>query len=285
MLILIIGHYRWLDISIKVIMVALFIATVTAFISSWFVSPARQPGFTDPSPWTEATFFFVIALMGWMPGPVEISVWQSLWLQAAKRNPSNEYELKNVRFDFNFGYGSCVVLAVIFLFLGSHVMYGSGETFDTSAGGFAAQFVRLYTERLGAWAAPIIGLAAMATMFSTTLTVIDGYSRSLTVGTQILSRKGVSIRWRWHWICLILTCGVGLGIIIYNSKAGGLSKLIDWVTIVSFLSAPVYAGLNFRLLTSRLTPEAFKPGKIMLILSWLGMLFLTGFGVFYITTL
>lgn len=281
LLILLIGHYRWLDYTIKVIMALLFVATLTAFFSSWFVPEARAPGFEDPSPWSEASFFFIIALMGWMPGPVEISVWQSLWLQAARKSPHERCSMKEARFDFNFGYGSCIVLALIFVYLGSHVMYGSGEQFDTSAGGFATQFVRLYTERLGQWAAPVIGLAAFATMFSTTLTVIDGYSRSLSVGSLIALSRGNRLPRRWHWVSIVLIAGVGFSI-IYFTQSGGLARLIDWVTIVSFLSAPVYAGLNFRLLTSRHTPEDCRPSPLMVLWSWLGMAFLLGFGIVYL---
>lgn len=57
-------------------------------------------------------------------------------------------------------------------------MFGSGEAFDDRAAAFAQQVVALYTRNLGACAAPLIGLAAGTVMFSTTLTVADGFPRA-----------------------------------------------------------------------------------------------------------
>ena len=36
-------------------------------------------------PWTWATLPFLVALMGWMPAPIEISALNSLWIQAKER--------------------------------------------------------------------------------------------------------------------------------------------------------------------------------------------------------
>ena len=54
---------------------------------------------TDPSPWTLANLAFLIPLMGWMPGPVEMCVWPSLWMfSRARHRAHRDAEGGRVRF-------------------------------------------------------------------------------------------------------------------------------------------------------------------------------------------
>lgn len=59
-------------------------------------------------------------------------------------------------------------------------MYASGVSFAESAGGFASQILELYAQTLGEWARPLVGVCALAVMFSTTLTVLDGFPRAIS---------------------------------------------------------------------------------------------------------
>lgn len=93
--------------------------------------------------------------------------------------------MKEGLIDFNFGYGLSTFLAIVFLSLGALGLNGAGIVLQDSSGGFIAQFVDVYVWLLDGWAGPVIAVAALATMFSSTLTVIDGYSRSLTVGMKL----------------------------------------------------------------------------------------------------
>ena len=52
--------------------------------------------------------------------------------------------------------------------------------FQGSGVAFAQNLIRLYTEAMGSWAAWIIVPAAFAAMFSTTLTCLDAYPRSIS---------------------------------------------------------------------------------------------------------
>ena len=51
-----------------------------------------------------------------------------------------------------------LLLAICFLMLGTGVMHGKGLAFEESAGGFAAQIIALYTQTLGEWSRPLIGI-------------------------------------------------------------------------------------------------------------------------------
>ncbi len=273
------GRYRLLDGAIKPIMAVLAVATLIALVGALFSEPVQAPDFVAPTPWTLGSLAFLVALMGWMPAPIEVSVFQSLWVQAKGAARGSKVTEQEGRVDFNIGYGLSTLLAVAFLSLGALGLYGTGISLPESSGGFVTQFVDVYVQLLGSWAGPLIAVAALATMFSTTVAVIDGYSRSLSVGAELAtSRKQKVSSLYLGWMAFI--CVSALLIIMLFAQS--LTGLIDIVTIMAFLSAPVYGYLNFRLIMSDHTPEHMKPGKFMYLLSWAGMIFFVLVGATFI---
>jgi Mn2+/Fe2+ NRAMP family transporter len=61
--------------------------------------------------------------------------------------------------------------------------------------------------------------------------------------------------------------------------------LIKVATLLSFLTAPFYALTNYILIASKHTPKEWRPSKILHIMSCIGILFLIGFSVWYLTIL
>ncbi|MCI4053615.1 hypothetical protein MM710_36000, partial [Klebsiella pneumoniae] len=99
LIILVSGRYRALDRVSKIIIVTLSIATLAAAGIAMSRGMQMQPDFIEPTPWTLAGLGFLIALMGWMPAPIEISAINSLWVTEKQRiNPS---EYRDGIFDFN----------------------------------------------------------------------------------------------------------------------------------------------------------------------------------------
>lgn len=82
---LIAGHYKVLDNISKWIILALTVATILAVIIAGMSPKEVAPDFVPMSPWNLASLSFIIALMGWMPAPLEFSVITSVW--TAKKNP------------------------------------------------------------------------------------------------------------------------------------------------------------------------------------------------------
>ncbi|MCC5840101.1 MAG: Nramp family divalent metal transporter [Opitutales bacterium] len=276
-----IGRYRALDVAMKAIMAVLLFATVVAFLLALRQGPAeRVPEFVTVSPWTAVGLGFVIALMGWMPGPIELSTLQSLWVGAKERATGRRFTRAGAALDFNLGYGLTVVLSVLFLAMGALVMYGSGESYAAGGAAFASQFIALYTGRLGEWAGPFIAIAALTTMFSTTLAVMDAYPRALAVGGGlVVASKDAHARGP-HLVAMVV-CG-GLGVILIHFFRAELIRLIDFATIIAFLAAPVFAYLNLRLVcSSALAPED-QPPRWLRMLSVAGLVYLVGFGVIYL---
>jgi len=61
-----------------------------------------------------------------------------------------------------------------------------------------------------------------------------------------------------------------------------MKTLIDVVTVLAFLTAPLVAILNFRVVRGQNVPPEHRPGPFMTGLSWAGIIFLTGFGLVWI---
>lgn len=276
--ILIIGKYKLLDKLMKVIIITLTISTITAVVFA-LTNHTSALSFNQVLPASNLEITFLIAFMGWMPGPLDIAVWQSLW-SIEKQKESNKYNTKSAIFDFNVGYISTIILGIGFVLLGTLIMFDSGETFNNSAGIFSEQLIKMYTTSLGSWSYIIIGIAAFTTMFSTTLTTLDASPRAMNKTTQLLLNKDNRFNYTF-WIALL-----ALGTIcIFLYLASEMGFLIRIATILSFVTAPFYAIINYILISGKHTPKAWRPSKLLHFLSISGIIFLIGFSLWYLKTL
>ena len=153
-LVLLLGHYRALDRLSKLLVVLLTLLTGVAAASLLIRGPVGDVAAswvsTDPTPWTLANLAFLIPLMGWMPGPVEMCVWPSLWMFSRARDTEHTATPKEAEFDFNLGYCITVLTALFFVILGSYTMYGSGDGMLAGSGvSFAQKLIKLYTAAMG----------------------------------------------------------------------------------------------------------------------------------------
>ena len=92
-------------------------------------------------------------------------------------------------FDFNVGYLTTVFLGICFMGLGSFVMFNSNLVFSSQGSIFADQLIQLYTKNFGNDFYFFIAIAALTTMFSTTLTCLDASPRAMTETMKILMPK------------------------------------------------------------------------------------------------
>ena len=275
---LLLGKYKLLDKLMKIIVLTLTISTIIAVYMAY--SKNSTPlSIKQILPSNSLEIAFLIAFMGWMPAPLDISVWQSLWA-IEKNKETKEYTPKSALFDFNIGYLSTIFIGIGFLMLGAFVMFNSGETFSNSAGVFSGQLINMYTNSLGNWAYYIIAIAAFTTMFSTTITTLDASPRAMNRATELLFKKS-SKQGYLIWLT-VLTIGTICIFFFLNSEMGFLIKI---ATILSFITAPFYAIINYKLISSVYTPIAWRPSRYLHLLSWLGIIFLIGFSIWYLSTL
>ncbi|UII21717.1 Nramp family divalent metal transporter [Fulvivirga ligni] len=276
-LILASGKYSAMDGLLKVVSIVLLISTITAVVAA-LLNGRSEPvnGFVPMEVMSTGGIVFLIALMGWMPTAVDMSVWTGLWAEARVEQTGYRPTKKETLLDFNLGYIITAVLAVIFLSLGALVMYGSGIEFSNSASLFAGQLIGLYTESIGDWSYIIIASAAFSTMFSTSITVLDGYGRTMDRIVLLLfeGKRRVSY---YVWIILL---AVGSYLII-SRFLNDLKSLVDMATIVSFIIAPFAAFLNYKAIFSSEVDEQFRPPQWLKILGILGLIFLILFSLVY----
>ena len=284
MLVLIIGRYAILDKIIKFVIIILALSTIIAVIYAFNI-PRETPhdllkGFT----WTNRIdVFFLIAFIGWMPAPIDVSVWHSLWTVAKRKEIGFSPTLKESLIDFKIGYIGTAFLALGFLTLGALVMHGTGEEFSPNGTVFSEQLINLYSKSIGKWAYPVIAIAALATMFSTTLTCLDAYPRVLKPTTElifpVLKNNLRNNNWiSWVWI-IILVIGT---LILIGYLTSSMRFMVDLATTLSFVTAPVLAFMNYKVVTDKHMPSEAKPKLWLKIYAWLGMIFLSGFTIFYI---
>ena len=275
-LLLLIGKYNTLDKLIKYLILALAISTILSF----FLAGFNFNGPTELSqvfPSNSSGIIFLIAFMGWMPAPLDVSVWNSLWSLEKKKTLKN-YNLKNSMFDFNIGYFGTAILGICFIGVGYFTIYGSTETLSDSAGIFSNQLIKLYTISLGDWSYYLIAFAALSTMLSTTITALDASPRAMGITTELILNKKLKHGYLL-WL-IILAIGTIIIFFAFSSKMGLLIKI---ATILSFLTAPFYAIINYILISSKHTPIKNRPSLKMHILSIVGILYLIGFSIFFLT--
>ena len=273
---LLVGKYKLLDNMMKIIILILAISSIIAVIIAVYKTNTSF-SFAPVFPKGTVEISFLIAFLGWMPAPLDISAWHSLWTIEKNKNAEHSIDTKGALFDFNVGYIATIFLGICFLTLGALVMFQSGEEISTGANKFSKQLINLYTTNLGKGAAVFISIAAFTTMFSTTLTTLDASPRAMAKSSELLLNKQ-SNSFYVFWI-LLLAAGT---IIILNFFNTSMITFVKIATILSFLTAPFYAIANFILISGKHTPKEFHPSKMLKTLSVSGILFLIGFSFWYI---
>lgn len=271
--ILLLGKYRFLDKLSKWIMIALTISTVTAVVIASLKGSTMVPEFVEPSPWNLASLAFIVALMGWMPAPIEISAINSMWLVAKKRFVKISYQ--DGLFDFNVGFIGTAILAIVFLALGAIVQYGSGEVVEQAGVKYIAQLIKMYAYAIGEWSTYLIAFIAFMCMFGTTITVIDGYSRANSEALRILLNKKESSQLQLN---LWMTVTAAIGVTIISFFMSDVAKMLSFAMICSFVSTPVFAWLNLSLVLKG--EHKVKGG--LLWLSIIGLIYLSSFTLLFI---
>ncbi len=278
--ILVVGRYGTLDLLMKVMVLVLGGLTLVSVGLAFRHGPVGAPGFTHPGVFSTVGLTFLLALMGWMPAPLEIGAWSSLWVLEKNRTRGKTPTMLQAMVDYNLGYIATVILALAFVSFGALVMHGTGTEFSPKAVRFSAQLVEMFTATLGDWSYWVIATVAFITMFSTTLTVLDGYARTLDVGLRLVS--GQSPRTGRTGYLFFLFSLIGISLLVVTFFVTNMKALVDVVTILAFLTAPLVAVLNFRAVRGDNMPVEHRPGRAMTWLSWAGIVFLVGFGLLWV---
>lgn len=272
LIILLLGHFKALDNVAKAIMGLLTIATITALVIAINNGPVAPVNYVGPSPYELAMLGFMVALMGWMPAPIEISALSSLWLK--EKQAQQSVTKSQGLFDFNVGYWLTAGLALVFFSLGALVQYGQSSNIELGGVAFAKQLIDMYALTIGEWARPLVSAIAFLCMFGTTLTVLDGYARTLNESHKLLGFKQSKHSLN-TW--LILQALAGMAVILFFKSA--LGPMLTFAMTLAFVTTPVFAWLNFSLVRSE---PAIKHSLLLRGLTWLGLVYLVGFAMAFV---
>jgi len=270
-LILTLGHYNLLKKFTTWVVITLSICTVIA-VAFAFAKPVDiVQNNTVFALNNKIHIAFLVALIGWMPAPLDISVWQSVWRVDGKE----EVHLGKSMIDFHVGFWGTAIISITFMSLGALIFFKSGQDLATGGSDFSAQLVNMYTSAIGKWAWPIVAFAAFGTMFTTCLTCLDANPRVILRSLQELK---LPVK-RPFYIFLVILSASGAVLIPVLSRQS-MTTLVDFATTVSFMTAPFFATLNY--MVNRRLAKEHQPGKFNVVISWLGLIFLYGFAIFYV---
>lgn len=235
-----IGKFAILDKLMKVIIVVLSLSTVLACALSF------RNGIPEVNSWIDSFHLsndqdvnFLVAFVGWMPAPLDIAIVHSIWSvssYAMKKHKTSAEE----EFDFRTGFFGTALLGIFFLVLGANIWNNSGAIVEVKADLFAHQLITMFTESLGSGFHYVILVAAFATMFSTTLTVLDALPRILTGIRPHIDVPMPNLGW-WH---TILAVGAGA---ILTFWVNNMAQMVSFATSLSFLATPLLAYFSLRL--------------------------------------
>ncbi|MCB0483444.1 MAG: divalent metal cation transporter [Flavobacteriales bacterium] len=272
------GRYNFLSRLMRWVIILLAICTVAALAGSFLTEIPDKTGELRIFSWRNATdIAFLMAFVGWMPAPMDISIWHSVWTARDLKSRGTNRP-KQPGFDFYIGYYGTAIMAIIFLTLGVRLFYGSGVQTGGSASDFAGQLIGIYTTVLGEGAFYLIAAAALLTMLSTVLTCLDAFPRVLAESWMILFPDN---HFRTTYRILVVALALGaLAILIF--LMGSMRQMVDFATTISFLTTPLLALLSYWVFLRDPAVSAHKPRGWYRLFVWVSLGALIAFGVFYL---
>jgi Mn2+/Fe2+ NRAMP family transporter len=278
---LIVGRYKFLENSLKLVISILFIALIATTVLVVFKGQVDQmANFSPPPIFNDAGILFLISLMGWMPTTVEASSWISLWSVEKWKGDKRKPPLKESLQEFNFGYVSTALLALFFMVIGWLTLYGTHTELSGNAVTFADQVVQLFTTHIGPWAYILIAVSAFATMFSTCMTAHDAVARvSLDIVDLLLPQKRLYGKKGFFALAVILLAVINF--LVITAFSANMGQLVALATFVSFVVAPIIGYMNLKNVMSEELPVDQRPKKGLQWLTYAGILFLAFFSVYY----
>lgn len=122
--------------------------------------------------------------------------------------------------------------------------------------------------------------AAVTKMFSTTITGLDPSPRAMNISSKLLFDREFKFGY-WFWIIFLFI----YKLIILQFYLKNMGDLVKIATILSFLTAPFYTILNYVLITGKHTPKEHQPTIYLKTFSIIGIIFLIGFSVWFLTSI
>lgn len=261
--VLVIGGYSWLDTINRVLVAFLVVSTLIVTV---MVLPKVSWGTLTDTSWAAdpKAILFVVALAGFMPNPMDVSVTMSMWTAEAERleGENATVGLTDARKAFLAGYAMTALLAVCFCIIGAGVMHANAVAPETSAPGFANQIIGLYSSTLGEAAAVLASIAALSVMATTLLAALDIGGRHTASLWQVTTSREVEGEFDRVYAIALVMLVAATGIVLF-ALTSSFTAMLDLATSLAFISAPIVATLNHLVVTRGAMPDEARPGGAM----------------------
>ncbi len=277
---LFLGGFSWLDHLNKIMMAVLALATVLAFV----------PIVPGPQAWTHlliptlpaGSVVLVAALLGWMPTGIDVSVWHSFWtIEKIKQleqgdgggsKPTRVEHLRTSLLDMRVGYGLSLGTGLMFVIMGAVHLAGRGKALQGVE--FAQQLSLAYTNIFGRWMYHVFMLTAFFAMFSTSYTVIDGFSRSFSECCAVLFSplRTPERRKRIYFGFVIASALLACGILVFVGS--NPVTLVTAAALVSLTAAPLLYAFNLYCVLRHVEEPRMRPARINVAIALAGILFM-----------
>ena len=257
------GKYKFLETFNKLLVPAftiliLITTIIVAFQTDWSALNWSFPAVN------KANLIYMIAIAGWLLAPMEVSVFLSMWTNEKAETQGENHEAGT--FDFNLGYWMSLVLALCFLLMGASLLNGAADL-PKNGGAFIGEVIKLFSGALGGWSYPFIAFIALTVMYSSLLTVMDGYARNVQKLMEHSPARNVNNSFNIG--VLTVTISGVLVILVFMSS---FTTFIDLVGILVFVLAPVFAILNHKAVFGRDIALKYQPSSAMKLGSWMGII-------------
>ena len=273
------GGFSLLDNVNKVMMAGLTVATIMAFVPV-APEPAQLTHFVAPTV-PDGSIVLIAAILGWMPTGIDVSVWHSFWtLEKLSRlnvgEPGGDREgiparLKISLADMRTGYLLSLLTGLMFISIGAAHLTGMGA--ELKGVQFAEAISTAYTSIFGRWMYHVFMLTAFFAMFSTSYTVIDGFSRAFSEGLAVIAPSLSSNRARTR-AYRIFAAASGVCAAATLVFAGNPVTLVLAVSLVSLAIAPILYGLNIYCVRNHIEDQKMRPAAITVVVGWIGIAFM-----------
>ncbi|MDC8754797.1 hypothetical protein OIK40_09105 [Erythrobacter sp. sf7] len=274
------GGYDWLDVVNRVLVAFLVVSTLIVTV---LVLPQVEWGTLGEVGWASdpGAILFIVALAGFMPNPLDVSVTLSMWTAEAERGEGGgKVSLRDARLTFLSGYLLTGFLALCFCIIGAGVMHARQIAPETSAPGFAQQIISLYSETLGQGAATLAAIAALSVMATTVLAALDIGGRNAASTWQEITRQDSEAVFQRAYRITIPAMIVATAAVLYLFTST-FTALLDLATSAAFVAAPVIAALNHLVVTRCAMPDDSRPSPAMRALSIAAIIVMTTLAVAY----
>lgn len=274
-----VGGFPWLDHLNKIMMATLALTTVLAFL----------PIVPGPEAWTHlvvpsvpaGSIVLVAAILGWMPTGIDVSVWHSFWTIEKMRSggrraedgwhQSAEERLRTALLDMRAGYGLSLATGIVFVTMGAVYLAGRGA--ELKGVQFAEALSFAYTEVFGRWMYHVFMLTALFAMFSTSYTVIDGFSRSFSESCAVLFRSLGSLRRKTATYFGFM----GASAVLASATlffVGNPVTIVTAAALVSLALAPLLYGFNLYCVLKHVDEPRFRPARLSVWIATAGIVFM-----------